>query len=316
MENVMNEQLHVIFGTGPLGRSVMEELTARGKRVRMVNRTGRADVPNGVEVVPADLLKGIGVTEAAAGASVVYQCANPAYDKWPEQFPGLQNAVLNAAVSAKAKLVIAENLYMYGDTDGVPMTEEMPYSAKTRKGKVRAAMATEALNAHRNGTLPVVIARGSDFFGPHVLDSAMGSRQFGPAVKGQKASLLGNINVPHTFTYIKDFGSAMVTLAEHDDAFGQAWHVPSSPAISQREFILKVFEELKMTPAYSSMGKLMLMIGGLFIPAARESIEMLYEFEKPFVMDSSKFEQKFNMTATKTDVAIRNTIEWYRHHGL
>ncbi|MFZ4619264.1 MAG: NAD-dependent epimerase/dehydratase family protein [Bacteroidota bacterium] len=310
----MDSQLHVIFGTGPVGRAVMEVLVTKGYRVRMVNRLGRADVPSGVAVVAANLLNGTGVNEAAAGASVVYQCANPAYDKWPEQFPGLQRSVLNAAAGAKAKLVIADNLYMYGDTDGAPLTEDLPYNAKTRKGTVRAKMALDALQAHRDGRLKVVIARGSDFFGPHVFASAMGERQFGFAVSGKKASLIGNIDVPHTFTYIKDFGAALVTLAEHDDVFGQVWHVPSAPAVSQREFILKIFQELKMKPEYNSMGKLMLMMGGLFIPAARESVEMLYEFEKPFVMDSTKFEKRFGVTAVSTDNAVRETVQWYRHH--
>ncbi len=311
----MNNQLHVIFGTGPLGRSVMEVLLGKKYRVRMVNRSGRADVPNGVEVVKADLLNGIGVNETAAEASVVYQCANPVYDKWPEQFPVLQRAVLNAAAAANAKLVIAENLYMYGDTNGALLTENLPYLAATRKGRVRAQMALDALKGHHDGTVKVVIARGSDFFGPHVLASAMGERQFGFAMNGKKASLIGNIDLPHTFTYIKDFGSAMVTLAEHEDSFGQTWHVPSAPAISQREFILKVFEVLKMKPAYSSMGKIMLMIGGLFIPAARESVEMMYEFEKPFVMDSRKFTDRFGITAVPTDNTIRDTIQWYQRHN-
>ncbi len=311
----MNDQLHVIFGTGPVGRAVMEVLVAKGYRVRMVNRSGRADVPAGVETVKADLLNGIGVNEAASGASVVYQCANPPYDKWPEQFPELQRSVLSAAAGANAKLVIADNLYMYGDTNGKPMTEDLPYHAKTRKGTVRAQMALDALQAHRDGKLKVAIARGSDFFGPHVFASAMGERQFGFAVSGKKVSLIGNIDVPHTFTYIKDFGAALVTLAEHEDAFGQVWHVPSAPAISQREFIKKVFQEFPMTPVYSSMGKMMLMMGGLFIPAARESVEMMYEFEKPFVMDSTKFEKRFGVSAVSTDNAVRETVQWYLHHG-
>jgi nucleoside-diphosphate-sugar epimerase len=310
----MENQLQVIFGTGPLGRSIMEELVARGKRVRMVNRSGRADVPKGVDVVKADLLKGVGVDEAAAGASVIYQCSNPPYDKWPELFPSLQKSILNVAMRVNAKVVIGENLYMYGDTDGAPLTEDLPYLAKTRKGTVRAQMAIDALQMHRDGNVRVVIGRASDYFGPGVLASAMGERVFIPALKGKAASLLGNIDLPHTFSYIGDVGKALVTLGEHDDAFGEAWHLPSPPAISQRAMAEMIFSQLGKEPKTQAAGRWMMTFAGLFVPAAKEIVEMMYEFEKPFIMNSSKFERRFGIPATKTEDAVRNTIEWYRYH--
>lgn len=314
MESSMEHQFHVIFGTGPLGISVMKELVARGKKVRMVNRSGKAVVDNGVEVVKADLLKGQGVDEAAAGASVIYQCSNPPYDKWPEQFPALQRSVLNAALQVNAKVVIGENLYMYGDTDGAPLTEDLPYLAKTRKGTVRAQMAIDALQMHRDGTVQVVIGRASDYFGPGVLASAMGERVFIPALKGKAASLLGNIDLPHTFSYIGDVGKALVILGEHDDAFGEAWHLPSPPAITQRAMVEMIFSQLGREPKMQAAGRWMMTFAGLFVPTAKEIVEMMYEFEKPFVMDSTKFEKRFGIHPTNSDEALRNTIEWYRHH--
>jgi nucleoside-diphosphate-sugar epimerase len=310
----MKTGTHVIFGTGPLGRSVMNELLRKGYSVRMVNRTGKTNVPKEVEVVKADVLSGINVNESVSGASVVYQCVNPPYDKWPEQFPAMQNNILNAAASAKANLIIGENLYMYGDTDGKILTEDLPYAATTRKGKVRAQMANDALQAHRDRKINVAIGRGSDFFGPFVLGSAMGDRQFGFAVQGKKASLTGKIDVPHTFTYINDFGKALVTLAEDEQSFGEAWHVPNAGPFTQQEFIVKVFKELGKVPSYNSMGKMMMRIGGLFIMEARESVEMMYEFEKPFIVDSARFEDAFGWKATPSDDAIRETVNWYREH--
>ena len=310
----MSEQLHIIFGTGPLSRSVMEELIAQRKRVRMVNRTGRADVPNNVEVVAADLLSGIGVEAAAAGASIIYQCANPPYDKWPEQFPALQNAILSAAARVNARVVIGENLYMYGDTDGAPLTEDLPYRATTRKGKVRGQMALDALQMHRDGKVRVVIGRASDYFGPGVRASAMGERVFIPALNGKSASLLGNIDLPHTFSYIGDVGKALVMLGEHEETYGEVWHLPSAPAVSQRAMAELIFSQLGTKPKLQSAGRWMMALAGLFVPAAKEIVEMMYEFEKPFVMDSSKFERRFGVAAMNMDEAVRNTIEWYRHH--
>ena len=308
----MEQRLHVIFGTGPLGRSVMEALTARGERVRMVNRSGRMAAAPGTEVVAADLRSTDDAVRAAAGATHIYQCANPPYHQWQELFPALQRAVVHAAVTVKARFISAENLYMYGDVHGTPITETTPYDAQTKKGKVRAAMANELNELHRTGVLQIVTGRGSDFFGPFVLDSMMGERQFGAAVNGKAVSLLGDIDAPHSLTYIKDFGAALATLAMTDSAYGRAWHVPNAPAVSQREFVRLLFRALGTPEKLSVMGKTMLRIGGLFIPAAREVVEMYYEFEKPFLVDSSEFERAFGVQATPLEESIRQTVEWYR----
>src|SRR5215210_9153681 len=175
-----NEELHVVFGTGAVGMSVMDELVQRGRRrVRMVNRSGRASVPHGVEVAGGDATDEIFTREASEGASVVYFALNPPYDKWPELFPGLQAGVLGGATSAGAKLVAMENLYMYGPTDGRPLTEDLPYVPNTRKGTVRAMMAQELMEAHTSGRVRVAIGRASDFFGPRVITSAAGEQVFG-----------------------------------------------------------------------------------------------------------------------------------------
>jgi hypothetical protein len=132
-----DDELHVVFGTGPVGLAVMDELVRQGKRVRMVNRSGRADVAEGVEVVGGDAADSEVSREVSAGASVVYFALNPPYDRWPELFPSLQAGVLEGAAGAGAKLIAVENLYMYGPTGGRPLTEDLPYAANTRKGALR-----------------------------------------------------------------------------------------------------------------------------------------------------------------------------------
>jgi nucleoside-diphosphate-sugar epimerase len=212
--------------------------------------------------------------------------------------------------------VIAENLYMYGDTNGQPLTEGLPYWAQTRKGKVRAAMAEAALAAHRAGTVPVALGRASDFFGPWALGSSHGERVFSPALAGKAASFFGKLDLPHTATYIVDFGRALVILGDRDEALGQAWHVPNDqPRITQREFGELVFQAMGAPSKVTAMGRWMLRLGGLFVPAAREMVEMAYEFEKPFVVDSSKFERAFGLKATPLGEAIGETVAWYGDHA-
>lgn len=309
-------EIHVIFGAGAIGRAIAEELNGRGKTVRMVNRSGKLEeAPAGVEVVAADLYDPAQVREAATGAAVVYQSAQPAYHQWLEKFPALQNTIIEGLTGSGAKLVLVENLYMYGETNGVPMSESMPYNTHTRKGQTRAAMSQAAFEAHKAGKLRVTAGRGSDFFGPWGLNSTMGERAIVPLLQGKTASLVGNIDLPHTYTYVRDFARALVILGERNEADGQAWHVPNDqPRITQRQMVALIAEAAGVEPKMSAMGRFMMMLGGLFIPEARESVEMMYEFEKPFMVDSSRFEQTFGMKATPLKEAIRETVAWYKSH--
>jgi nucleoside-diphosphate-sugar epimerase len=173
-------------------------------------------------------------------------------------------------------------------------------------------MSESLLAAHRAGKIRAAIGRASDFFGPYVLESALGSRVFAPAIEGKTASAIGNLDLPHTYTFIDDFGEALALLGERDEALGQAWHVPNAPTLTTRQVITMIFEEAGCPPRMSGMGTLMLRVGGLFIPEAREMIEMAYEFDQPFVVDSSKYAQAFGDHATPLREAIRQTVAWYR----
>ncbi|HRI56887.1 MAG TPA: NAD-dependent epimerase/dehydratase family protein, partial [Anaerolineae bacterium] len=237
--------LHVVFGAGPLGRAVVNELVRRGKTVRVVSRSGKmAEAPQGVELAAGDLYNAAVVRELTQGAAAAYQCAQPHYWEWPQKFPPLQAAIIEGLSGTGTKLVIGENTYMYGDTNGKPLTEDLPYTATTRKGKVRAAMSEAALAAHKAGQVPVTMGRGSDFFGPWVLDSGFGDRVIYPALAGKGASFAGKLDIPHTATYIEDFGRALVILGEREEALGRAWHVPNDrPQLTQRQFAELVYRE-------------------------------------------------------------------------
>ena len=308
-----NGEFHVVFGTGAVGMSVMDALIQRGRRrVWMVNRSGRVSVPEGVELVGGDATDVAFAREAGEGASVVYVALNPPYDKWPELFPPLQAAVLEGAASAGAKLIAMENLYMYGPTDGRPLTEGLPYAPNTRKGAVRARMSEELMEAHTSGRVRVAIGRASDFFGPRVLASAAGEQVFGRAVQGKSAQVAGDPNQPHTYTYAPDVGGGLAILGEHEEALGRAWHLPSPETLTTRQFVEMIFEEVGKPARIQAAPKIVLRAMGLFNPGMREMIEMLYAFEEPFVVDDSRFEQAFGEQATPLREAIQRTVRWYR----
>jgi nucleoside-diphosphate-sugar epimerase len=291
----------------------MRELGRRGKPVRAVNRSGNADVPEDVDVVAADVYQSGQAEQAAEGATIIYQCAQPGYTEWPAKFPPLQERILDAAINLEAKFVVPENLYMYGPVNG-PITEDLPYTPTTRKGKVRAEMAQAIHKAVEAGKLQAVQVRASDFYGPHVEGSAFGEIIFKAVAQGKTAQAAGNIDLPHSYTYIDDFAKALVIVGEHEEAMGQVWLVPNAPVTTTRELIEKAYAIAGHPPKIRAASRWMLRAVGLFVPEVREMVEMLYEFEEPFVVDSSKFVNAFGDIATPFDEGLRHTVEWYQQH--
>lgn len=315
--NASQDGLHVIFGTGALGMAIAQQLIAKGKKVRMVNRHNQVQLPQGIVLEIGDANDSSFTQRVCQGAEVIYHCAGPKYNfkAWVQEFPPLQQGILAGAIASGAKLIYGDSLYGYGKVKE-PMCEDLPYAAHTNKGKMRAALAETLMSAHREGKAKVAIARSSDFYGEGVLNSVFGDRVFIPAIQGKTAEAIGNLDLPHTYTYIGDFAKAMIILGEREEAIGQVWHVPNAPTISTREMLNILFEELELPAKMNGMGKLMMRIGAVFIPEAAESIEMMYQFENPFVVDSSKFVSAFGNIATPHREAIRHTIAWYRQHLL
>ena len=235
------EGLQVVLGaSGGTGRAIVEELVRQGRPVRAVSRGTIAGMPAGVEHVSADLYDPAGAARAIAGASVVYHAAQPAYEHWDGNFERLNGVIADATAAAGARLVFADNLYMYGP-GGSPMTEATPQRATDRKGTLRIRLAADLLARHARGELDVVIARSSDYFGPHGVNTGVGERVFGSALEGKAASVVGRIDIPHSFSYLPDMARAMIILGDRDDAAGRAWHLPVTDPLTVREFLDRVF---------------------------------------------------------------------------
>ena len=308
----MGNELHVIFGTGPVGLATMEVLAASGRQVRMVNRSGHADVPAGIELVSGDASDHDFATRSASRATVVYQALNPPYHQWPERFPRLQDSVVVAARASGAVLVSMENLYMYGPTGGTPMAEGSPFAPNTRKGEVRAAMARQLEAAHDRGDIRAVSVRASDFYGPRVLQSALGDRVFARILDGKAAQVLGKPDLPHTYTYVGDIARALVLAGSQPSAWGRAWHVPSDETVSTTQIINMIGEIAGLPARASSTPKLLLKVLGRFDTEVRELLEMLYEFEEPFISDGRALQATFGFQPTPLRAALGATVDWYR----
>ena len=305
-------ELHVIFGTGPLGKWTARELVKMGKTVRMINRSGKANrLPAGVEVIASDAYDAAKNIEVTKGAHAIYQCAQPHYYEWAEKFPPLQKAIMDAAIANQAKFIVGDNLYMYGHFTG-SLREDAPLAPNTRKGKVRAAMAQAVLDAHAAGKVRAAIGRASDFFGPD--DTSLTGYAIQPALEGKTVNLMGSTSQLHTFTYIADFGRLLATLGTRDDALGQVWFAPSNPPLTQAEFVRLIEAELGRPIKSMVGGPLMMRFLGLFNKDIAETVEMMFEWTNPYVIDTSKAEKAFGLKATPLKQAIQETLDWCKEN--
>lgn len=309
----MPEQLlHVVFGAGQVGRALAARLAALGLPVRVVSRNRPVGLLDGVQWQGADATDPEAATEAAVGASVVYQCLNAPYTDWPQRFPPLQRGVLTAAERHGALLVALENLYGYGPTGGEALTEDLPLTATTVKGRTRAAMSRELQAAADAGRVRIAIGRASDFFGAGVTDSTLGERVFGHAVAGKRADFIGDPDLPHTYSYIADIATGLATLGTDERAVAGVWHLPGPETVTTRKILDLIADDVGHPVGMRVVPKLMLRALGLFNPIMRELPELAYEFEQPFVLDTSKYESTFGTDTTPLATAIHVTVAWYQ----
>jgi nucleoside-diphosphate-sugar epimerase len=294
----------------------VDELQARELPVRAVTRGPLRGLPEAVEHVTADLDDADSAARAVDGAGVVYHAANPPYDRWVESFPALNAAIAAATAAAGARLVFADNLYMYGPGAGT-MTEETPLGATDKKGRLRARLAADLLAEHEAGRLQVVIGRSPDYFGAHGVNSALGGLLFGPALDGGTIRWLGSLDAAHSVSYLPDLARGLVTLGLADDtAAGRAWHLPTSGAPTGREFVAVMSDQLGRPLKASATPRWMLRLVGLLRPEVREVADIAYQWEAPFVSSDAAFQAAFGpFETTPLEAAIRETLDWYRQRG-
>jgi nucleoside-diphosphate-sugar epimerase len=304
--------LQLIIGAGPVGRSTALELAAQGHEVRLVTRTGTGPLHPSIERITCDASELGALVPHATGASAIYNCANPPYHRWTTEWPPLAAAVLAAAESTGAVLVLMGNLYGYGPVDH-PMTEDDPLRATSVKGSLRARMWNDVLAAHTAGRVRATEARASDFFGPGATNSHLGEQMVPPVLRGKTARVVGNPDVLHSWSYIPDIARALAVLGTDERAWGRPWHVPTAPPRSQHSVLDQMAARAGAPPArLKPLPGWMLRAAGVFQPMTRELIEIAYQFESPFIIDSTAFETQFGLSATPFDESIDATTDWWQ----
>jgi nucleoside-diphosphate-sugar epimerase len=303
--------LHVVLGaTGGVGHALVRELAAHGAPVRAVNRSGRASFPGCVELVAADLTNRASTRAACQDATVVYHCAGVPYDQWARSLPGMLDNVIAAVAATGATLVYMDNTYMYAPTTA-PLTEASREAPPTRKGRLRQQLAETILAVQARGQIRATIGRSPDFYGPGVRTSFVGEQFFTAVLAGKRVPWPGKLDVPHALAFVEDVARGLRVLGTHEQALGQVWLLPTAPALTGRQYIALAGAAAGVPPRALAVSSLLLRVLGLTNAVLRESVELLYEFNEPLLIDGAKYTRTFDGIPTAHQEGMRRTIAWY-----
>ncbi|MFF2246385.1 NAD-dependent epimerase/dehydratase family protein [Arthrobacter sp. NPDC058130] len=306
--------LYVVTGAGPVGWTVAEQLAAADHRVRILTRSGGGPTHPLVEKMSIDVSEPAQLGEAFHGAAAVFHCIHGSRynaDVWARELPSAEHSVLAAAGEAGAVVVFPESLYSYSEPEKI-MAEDSPRLAQGGKRGVRTAL-LKARAASATATVSMV---AGDFFGPRVRNSHAGERMVRPVAAGKPMQVVGRADQPHSFTYVPDLAAAMIAAADKPNMWNRVWHAPTGPALSQRE-LAGAFAKAAgaRAPRVTAVPGWALKAMGVFSPDMREIAETLYQFQRPFVMESAASQAALELTPTPLHEAAAATVAWWGDGG-
>ena len=306
----MRRVVTILGAGGAIGSELVKELSLRDEPIRLVGRNPKL-VSGATEAIAADLSNLDDTLKAVAGSRLAFLVAGLKYDLkiWRELWPQIMRNAIEACKRSNTRLVFFDNVYIYGKVDGV-MTEETPFRPCSKKGEIRAQIATILLDEMKAGNLTALTARAADFYGPRVRTGVPNVLVFDKLVKGAKAMWLVNDSVKHSFTFTPDAARSLVLLSDSENAWNQTWHVPTAPdPPTGKQLIELVANELGAQPKYRVLNRPMVWAAGLFDSNIRELYEMLYQYEFDYVFDSTKFTKAFQFQPASYREGIHQTAQ-------
>lgn len=302
----MAKKKYVVVGTGAIGTLVADQLAAAGHSVIAISRHAAPSKSPMVEHVAADASDAKFLARQAVDAAAIFNCVNPPYHRWPQEWPPIAAALLHAAEETGAVLTTLSNLYAYGAPTG-PLTPETPLRATYAKGQVRGQMWLDAKGAHDANKIRATEVRASDFIGPTGFSAI--NRLVPDIVAGKRVQLLGNPDAPHSWTYTVDVAKTLIAAAQNKTAWGRAWHVPTNPPRTQRQVVEELAKAAGVGPVkVSVVPNALLRLLGLFNPQMREVLITMYQFEQPFIIDDTATRRELGLSPTAWEEVLQATV--------
>jgi len=303
--------IHVVVGSGTVGTQLAKRLGETGESVFLLARTTNAAELKNVKRLQADAASFSSLITAAPKADYIYNCVNPPYNKWEEQWPPINQALIELAKKTRAVLVTCSNLYGYGPYNGV-LTEDLPLNSTWKNGRVRADMWLKLKELNDAGEIRATEVRGSDYIAASD-QSRMGDRVVPRLKEGKAVQLLGELDKLHTWTDPEDVASLMLVVAKEEAAWGKPWHVPSNAPMTQLDVVKDIAQELGVKdPKVSSVPSLLEKLLATFNPVIRELRNTAYQFNQPFIMSDEKARQAFALQPKPWEIVIRDLVNQYK----
>ncbi|WP_316741497.1 NAD-dependent epimerase/dehydratase family protein [Pedobacter antarcticus] len=299
--------MNTILGAGgPSANALTRELLAHGEHICLVSRRPSKFTDEKIEWKQADLLDYKQLLNACQGSTVIYMCAGLVYDAkiWQQQWPVIMQNLIQVTQQTGARLIFFDNVYMYGLVNG-PMLETTSYNPSSKKGEVRAKIATRLMEEVKAGNIQATIARAADFYGTDSMNSFLDMMVLNKYAAGQRAQWIGDPKVLHNFTFIPDTGKAMYLLGKNPESGNQIWHLPTAAPLTGNEFIQLAAEIYGVQPRFFKINKFLLRLAGLFEKTAGGTVELYYQYDHNYNLDSSKFEKAFDFKPTTYRDGIR-----------
>jgi len=304
--------MQTILGSGgAIGNELAKALAGYTTEIRLVSRNPKK-VNDTDQLFQADLTDRDSLFSAVKGSEIVYLTVGLEYKTkvWQALWPPLMQNVIDACMAANSKLVFFDNVYMVGGDHVNHITEDSPMSPTSKKGEIRTLLDKMILDQVKKGTLQAIIARSADFYGPVKTQSLLIEMVFKNLLQDKRANWLCNARVGHSFTYTPDAGMATALLGNTPDAYNQVWNLPTdSQVLTGADWIALFAGEMGKSPKYMVLPGFMVRLAGLFVPVMKEFPEMLYQYDRDYFFDSSKFEKRFNIKATSATEGVRETVK-------
>ena len=302
----MAKKKYVVVGTGAIGTLVADQLAAAGHSVIAISRHASPSKSPMVEHVAGDASDAKFLARQAVDAAAIFNCVNPPYHRWPQEWPPIAAALLHAAEETGAVLTTLSNLYAYGVPTG-PLTPETPLRATYAKGQVRGQMWLDAKAAHDANKIRATEVRASDFIGPTGFSAI--NRLVPDIVEGKRVQLLGNPDAPHSWSYTVDVAKTLIAAAQNKTAWGRAWHAPTNPPRTQRQAVEELAKAAGVAPVKASaVPNTLLRFLGLFNPQMREVLITMYQFEQPFIIDDTATRRELGLAPTQWEEVLQATV--------
>jgi nucleoside-diphosphate-sugar epimerase len=300
----------IILGAGgSVGKALAKELKNYTNEIFLFSRNPKK-VNEGDTLVKGSLLDTAQTVNALQNIDVAYLVVGLPYETkiWERDWMKLALNVLDGCIQHNVALVFLDNVYMYDPACFENLTEEAAIKSVSKKGAVRAAIANLLLEEMNREDIKIIIARSADFYGKDVAQSMFNEVIVKRILAGKKANWFIDTNKKHSLTLVDDAAKAIALLGNTNSAYNQVWHLPTDKAYTANELVQKISVIMDKPAKLQVASRKFISFLKWFIPAVKESEELLYQFERDYVFNSSKFQNTFGIKPTPIQKGLEEMI--------